>query len=538
MTHRTPRIPRRGIALVFGLLLACAPVDDVVFETLTLVQSESPLRLREGVGAVDLPLRLSSPPPGAVSANYRVHGLDAQDTCQAPDFLSAEGTVSWAAGSQDATITFWVGDDDLAELDERLAISLTDVRGAPSLDSSELLLVIEDDDRTGVVDARSEFGVAPGRDEDQSVALQAALARAAALGRGVVALHPGDYEIGSVALYPGTTLSGRGARFHRPAHAENERPVVSVAYSGGEDSLPTLVEGLSVDGRRDQQVDYRAGEGNDAHLLTFWGDASQPGRLRGAVEGVTLDRATGSGVFIGPQTDMTLCQVRGSDLWRDIVTLRGGGSRVDLRELDSSASVGTSGMWFGGQPEGYRGVRTIDVKLDGARLASGDLEIEGYGGSTIHVERLSMTRGPLRIQAPNASVRIADSVLESGVPSELHNFWGLPHDVQVFRTTLVLSETDDEGLVAAEADRQLGVVSVRWQLDADGADAAAPAEGPHQLLFDQCTFQRGASLDPSDTVYAVESASAGGRVLVRAPNLGPGISAALFPPCAGCSVEP
>jgi hypothetical protein len=193
-------------------------------------------------------------------------------------------------------------------------------------------------------------------------------------------------------------------------------------------------------------------------------------------------------------------------------------------------------MWFGGQPEGYAGERTINVKLSDARLASGDLEIEGYGGSTIEIERLSMTRGPLRIQAPNARVRIVDSVLESGIPSDLHNFWGLPHDIEVSRTTLVVSETDDEGLDAPEAERSLAAVSVRWELE-DSSPAAAAASGPHQLLFDQCVFQRGADLDASDSVYAIESAGNAGRVILRAPSFGPGLDP-LLPTCATCSSEP
>jgi hypothetical protein len=536
MTHA----PRCGLLLLVALgaaLTDCAPVTDVVFETLGLEQSAGPLVLREGAGVVELPLRLSATPSNSVSANYRVREIDAQDTCQVPDFLSAEGTVTWAAGSRDATVTFWVGDDDLAELDERLALSLTDVEGAVLLGSAELPLLIEDDDRSGIVDASAEFGLAPGKTQDQSAALQSALDRAGRLGRGVVQVTAGDYEISSVSVSPGTTLSARGARLHRPAHAVGERAVLSIAHSSSSDSLPTLIEGLTLDGRRDEQVSYQAGEGIDAHLLWLSGDGERAGRLHAAVENVTLEEATGSGMYIGPQADVRACRIRGSDLWRDVVTLRGGGSNVDLRELDASASIGTTGMWFAGQPEGFGGVRTIDVKLSDARLASGDLEIEGYGGSNIVIERLSMTRGPLRIQAPNARVRILDSVLESGLPSELHNFWGLPHDIEVTRTTLVVSETDAEGLDAPEASRALAAVSVRWELDNDSSPPAAAASGPHQLLFDQCVFQRGADLDPNDQVYALESIGSGGRVVLRAASLGPGVEA-LLPPCATCSSEP
>ncbi len=532
---------RRGpwVALACGAWLSgCSPVDDVVFETLALEHRDEPLVLREGAGVVELPLRLSAAPRQAVSASYELREIEAQDGCQVPDFLSAQGTVSWAPGSQQATISFWVGDDDLAELDERLAISLTDIQGAVLLGSTEVPLVIEDDDRTGIVDAQHDFGVEPGLAADQGAALQAALDRAAELGRGVVYITPGDYEISAVTQTPGTTLSARDVRWHRPAHAPDANVTLSVALSAAMDSASTLIEGLTIDGRRAEQADFRAGEGNDAHLVSLSGSAERAGRLRATIEGVTLYDGTGSGLFLGPQTDAKLCRIRGDNLWRDVVTLRGGGSSVDLKELDASASEGTTGMWFGGQPEGYGGVRTIQVTLSDARLASGDLEIEGYGGSQIEVQRLSMTRGPLRIQAPNATVRILDSVLESGIPSPVHNYWGLPHDVEVTRTTLVVSETDDQGLEAPDADRSLAAASVRWELPSDAGPAAAAAGAPHHLLFDHCIFQRGADVGPADSIFAVESSSAVGRVLVQTPSLGPGIRAALLPPCAGCSVTP
>ncbi|HWA72602.1 MAG TPA: Calx-beta domain-containing protein [Polyangiaceae bacterium] len=531
---------RRGAWLPMALAIGsfgCAPVEDVVFETLALVPPTTPVVVREGVGVVELPIRLNSAPHNAVTAGYRLEEREAQDGCQVPDFLSAEGTVSWAAGSREAMVSFWVGDDDVAEIDERLTLTLSNIEGAVLLGPTAIPLLIEDDDRDAIIDARAEFGLTPGLAVDQSAALQSALDRAARSGRGVVLLAPGDYEIHGVSLTSGTTLSGRGASLHRLAHAPDDRALLAVAYAGAGDSLPTLIEGVTLDGRRDQQVDYRAGEGNDAHLLSLAADAGRPSRLRASIESVTLDEATGSGVFIGPESDVRLCRLRGSNLWRDIVTLRGGGSSLDVRELDASASIGTTGMWFGGQPEGYGGVRTIQVKLSDARLASGDLEIEGYGGSVVDIERLSMTRGPLRIQAPNARVRIVDSVLESGLPSALHNFWGSPHDVEVTRTTLVVSETDDEGMEAAEADRSLATVSVRWEVDGDSSAAAAAASGPHQLVFDHCLFQGGRDIETSDQVYAVASDGTAGSVLLRAAILGSGVEA-LFPPCTACSVEP
>jgi hypothetical protein len=521
---------------VFGA--GCGPVEDIVFEPLRLETGGAPIVLREGAGAVDIPLRLASAPEQAVSASVSVRELEAQTGCQDPDFLSAEARVSFAPGQREALVALWIGDDELAELDEAFALELEDVQGATLLGDAEIRVVIEDDDRTSIVEARA-FGVAPGAGVDASGALQAALDEASAWGRGVVRVEAGDYELIGVSVHPGTSLSGRGARFFRPASTPD--PItLRVEHDGDDDSAPALIEGLTLDGRRDTQGAYQDDELADSHLIGLFGGAFAAGRLRVALETLDLRNGTGSGVFLGPDVDATLCRIRADDLHRDAVTQRGGGTRVNLRELSASATSGTTGLWFDGQPEGYGGTHRIDVTITDTQLASGDLEIEAYESSRVVLTRFSMTRGPLRLQAPDASVIIDESVLQSGLPSSVHNYFGLPHDVTVTRSTLVASETDENGLVAAPADRSFAAASARWVLEADPLrpPLLPAAPGPHRLTFDGCLFLDAAGEPAGDSVYAVESSGAGGSVVVRAPTLGPGLAGALAPACSGCSLEP
>jgi hypothetical protein len=526
-----------GCVALGGIALGCSAIDDVVFESASLGIDVAEVVVREGAGVVEIPLRLREARDRTLTASYRVRAVEAQDICQTPDFLSAEGTVTWPPGSREATIELWIGDDDLAELDERLAIVIEHPEGAALPTPVEVPLTILDDDRGGLVEA-SSFGFIPGGRGDQSASLRAALDSASKVGRGVVVVASGDYDVLSVTIPTGVTLSGRGARLLLPPGAPEQNVMLSAHFSGSSDSAPALIEGLTLDGRRDVQGDYRAGAGKNAHLIALDGGAAEPGRLRAVVEQVTLQSATGSGVFLGPQVHAELCAIRGDDLFRDVVTLRGGGAIVDVRELDASASEGTTGLWFSGDPEGYGGVRTIDVRLHGARLATGDLEIEAYGGSQIDIQRLSMTRGPFRLLAPNASVRISDSILQAGIPSSAHNFWGTPHDVEVTRSTLVASETDDEGAPAPAENRTFAAVSVRWDAANDPLGPTRVADPPHRLTFDHCAFQAGSELDANDAVYAIESPSAGGAVLVMTPTLGANLRGALLPPCAGCVLTP
>ncbi len=522
-----------GVLACCATLAACSPVDDVVFETLSLALGGDPVTLREGAGAVQIPLKLSSPARSTVSARVRAREIEAQSTCKNPDFVSAEASVVWNAGQTEASVDFWVGDDALAEIDERAALQIFDVQGAVLLGASEVPILIEDDDRSGIIDAQSS-GVVPSATLDQSASLQQALDRAFELGRGVVLLAPGDYVISSVTLHPGTTLSARGAALHRPAKAAKDAVTLNVAYRGAEDSAPTLVEGLRVDGQRDAQGDYQAKVGENAHLLAWAGNPQLAGHLNGFVESVELESGTGSGVFVGPQANLSLCRVRATDLYRDAVTLRGGDSSIDVRELDASASLGTTGMWFSGQPAGNDGLSTIQVTLTDTRLASGDLEIEAYDGSTIALDRVNMTRGPFRLLAPNAHVQITNSVIQLGIASSTHNYFGFPHDVALSDSTLVVSETDDESLEAPEAMRTLSAIPVRWDVSLD--PTAKPANAPHQLSATRCTFQRGADVDSDDLVYGADSSGIGGSVVISAARLAPGVSAAIAPNCTDCSV--
>jgi hypothetical protein len=518
--------------------LGCAPLEDVVFEPVGVEHGGEPVVLREDAGMVSVPVRLTRAPAEAVSARFTLTEIDAQSSCQAPDFYGASGRVEWPAGSAEARVPVVVVDDDAAELDEAFALELDDFVGLP-LSAGELHLVIEDDDRSGIVDARSAHGFAPGGAGDQSAALQAALDAARSLGRGVVHVTPGDYEVAGVTMAAGTTLSGRGARFHRPVGTRNGEHEIAIAYAGAANSARALIEGLALDGRRDQQGAYDEDELADSHLIALGSAADSAARLRAALEGLTLGQGTGSGVFVGPQVDARLCRVHTTDLWRDAVTLRGGGTTLDIRQLDASATLGTTGLWFDGQPPGFRGTHRIDVNIEDTELGSGDLEIEAYDGSRVELTRFRMARGPLRLQAPDGSVRIVDSHLETGAPSAVQDFFGLPHDMTLLRTALVVSGVDENGAELSEDPAGLVVADVRWQLATN--DELPPllpaAPPPHALVFDQCTFERGADVPAATRVYAVRSAPAGGTVTLTDPTLGAGVEA-FAPECDGCTREP
>jgi hypothetical protein len=515
--------------IVAVALSACAPLTDEVFVPLSLT-STSPVEVEEGAGIVELPLRLAAPRDRDVSLAYQLVGLEAQDGCQNPDFGAAKGRVEWPAHALETTVRIWVADDDVAERDERFELRLEAAIGSTVTELTRIEVVILDNDRSALLDAQA-LGVAPGASGDQSPALQAALDRAGELGRAVVVMAPGDYEVSSVSLTPGTTLSAYGVRWHRPAFSPADVVSLRIEHAGAEPSPATLVEGLSIDGRRDEQGPYREHEREQAHLLRVNGDPLQGGGLRVELERLALASGTGSGLLVGPDSEATVCDLRANELWRDALTLTGGRSQLRLRGLDATATQGT-GLWLGVRDPGFGDNYRIDVDAEDVRVAAGDVEIEVGDESRVSFQRLTMTAPPLRLNAPGGSVRIANSVLMLGVSPR--NQWGVAHDVEIASSVLVASETIDD-IASTTAPGLSPAISMTGQ---SSFFPGPGSDGARRLAFTDCRFELTRDVPPGSAVYAIENLDADASVTVTASELGAGFAGWFDPECSECQLLP
>lgn len=514
------------VIMAAPLLISCGPLTDEVFARLEL-SAGSPVVVTEGAGVVALKVRLTEPAYNGLSLPYRVVGIDAQQDCQIPDFEAADGQLEWARGATDAEVRVWIGDDELAERDERFEVRVEDPEDSTGRPFGRVEVVVVDDDRSAVFDA-GQLGVLADAPGDQSASLQAALDQAARSGRAVVTMVPGDYEISTVSLPPGTTLSAAGVRWHRPAFSPATTVSLRLEQQGSASSLPGLVEGLTIDGRREQQGAYRDSERQDAHLVVLQGDAAAGGVSRASLERVHLLSGTGSGLYIGPNADATVCDLRANELWRDALQLNGGATELRLRGLNATASQGT-GLWIGAHVPGYQDSYHIDVEAEDLQIGAGDVEVETTDTSRVDLRRLIMTQPPFRLDAPGGSVRIEDSVIVMGVPSTFHNHWGSIHDVEVTRSTIIASETPVEA--APEELREFAAISVSSQSLAFGP--ATPGRG--RLALVDCRFELASDVESSDTVYAVENGDVDAAILFTSTKLGSGFVDWFAPACLGCA---
>jgi hypothetical protein len=512
-------------ALVALAVSACAPLTDEVFEPIGLVAS-LPVVIDEGAGLVEIPLRLAQPREHAFSLAYHLVGIDAQDDCQEPDFGAADGRVEWTAGTSEAHVPIWIADDDLAERDERFELRFEAVDSPSVTPLGSLEVVIADNDRSALLDAAA-LGVLPNLSDDQSVALQATLDRAGKLGRAVVVMAPGDYDISSVNLSPGTTLSAYGVRWHRPALSAATTVSLRVQHAGAEPSPPTLVEGLTIDGRREEQGPYREHQLDDAHLVTLSGDSNQGGTLRATLERVALTSGTSSGLFVGPDSEVTVCHLGASELWRDALTLYGGETVLRVRDLDATATQGT-GLWLGARKPAFGGSYRVDVEVEDVHAGAGDVEIEVSDASRVSLRRLTMTEPTFRLDAHGGSVRIEDSVLALAPPGLL-SAWTIAHDVEISRTTL---------LAFAAAPSATPVTSSAVSLMSLSFSPSAASPGSGHLSFVDCRFERAGNVGPSDIAYAIKNPLVDTTVTVTSSELGAGFTDWFAPECSGCLVSP
>jgi hypothetical protein len=523
MTLSWPRV----LAAATGLVAcSCAPLTDEVFAPLGLASS-SPLVIKEGAGVVEIPLRLAQPSQRDLSLAYRLVGIDAQDDCQQPDFGAADGRVEWPTGVLEAQVRVYIADDELAERDERFELRLEGPDGSAVTPLGRVEIVIADDDRSALLDANA-LGVVPGATGDQSAALQATLDKAATLGRAVVVMAPGDYEISSVNLTAGTTLSAYGAHWHRPAMSAADTVSLRLAHEGTEPSQLSLVEGLTLDGRREEQGPYRNRERENAHLVALAGDTAQGGALRASLERLVVGSGTGSGVFVGPDSDVTVCGLSASELWRDALTLHGGASRLRVRDVDATATQGT-GFWLGPLVAGFGGSYRIDVEAEDISVGAGDIEFVVNDLSQVTVRRLTMTSPPFRLNAPGGSVRIEDSVLMLGSP---RSPWAVAHDVELTRTTLVALTTD--GTAGAAVPVDAGAVAVTPPVFSFGPGTPGSA----RLAFTDCRFELTGDSVAGASIYAIENTNANTSVVVTSSQLGAAFKDWFAPQCTGCTRTP
>ncbi|MGM9500767.1 beta strand repeat-containing protein [Desertifilum tharense IPPAS B-1220] len=104
--------------------------------------SISDVTVNEGDGTANFVLSLSAPSSSAIAVNYTT----ADGTAVSPnDFTATTGTVTFAPGTQSATVTVNIVDDNLNEADEIFTVNLSNANGASITRATATATIIDND---------------------------------------------------------------------------------------------------------------------------------------------------------------------------------------------------------------------------------------------------------------------------------------------------------------------------------------------------------------------------------------------------------
>ncbi len=418
-----------------------------------------------------------------------------------------EGSLHFDPGQTRAAIEMWVLDDDKAELDEALTVSLFASSVGELLAPSEHRQLILDNDRSELLNV-VEFGADPTGVTDTTQEIQAAIDTAAGTQRAIVHFPPGQYLVSALRLSPGIALVGYEATLVRPAAAGQQTRTITMAYSGPVDSLASRISGLTIDGQRTSQGEFMNQEFSDANLIEVSADPILPGRALITIEDVGLRNGPGNGIAINTGVHAKLCDIDAVDVYTDAVHMIGGGSKVDVVGLTARGMVGTTGIAiFGSEP--FLGSRRIELTMRDSILGTGDIELGASERSEIELTNVVMEDSHFRLRAEESNVRVSDSVIRFGIVDALHNHFLSPSNVRFSNSDLYLSESYG-GKETEEATRDLAMIEV----DFNPLRKDELREARQELSFVNCRFHVEDDIEDDDTLYVARVHPNGGLLPV------------------------
>lgn len=186
-----------------------------------------------------------------------------------------------------------------------------------------------------------------------------AINNAAAVGSAFLVFPTGTTTMASsVNPTAGQTWSGYGATLKMIASQPNFTRLVSIAYTGASDSNQTTIEGLTLDGNRDNQGTFTGGALEQSHCL--FAAASGVGKLNLIVRDVTTRNSCGDGIALYTAISAQITNCAGVNCWRQAISVTGGGSTLQVANYRESGLGRVATVRYSGG---------IDIEEDSADAA-------------------------------------------------------------------------------------------------------------------------------------------------------------------------
>ncbi len=373
-----------------------------------------------------------------LSAGSGTARLDDRSTGR--DLTIPTGTYVMKAGSKSLAIAIDVRNDDIRELDETQTIVVTQVGGSSPAVVGSVDLTIVDDDRRLIVNVRDEGAVGNGVTDD-TAAINRANEKVFQAGGGVVRFPAGTYIVGKVYIRPGVTFHGEGGIIKRaPNQGFGTRSFTTDGdpYYGAGPSAPLVIEGLTFDGNRSQQPEYRNHQLEQAHLVMLTAHPQSPGKLRAFVDKSFFHDGVADAISIYVNVSVVITDSIASDVFRGGLVMTGGGSDITVDHFTTTGASLPTGMDAEIDGAGYGGSTAIKLRMNDIDLDSDfDLGL-GAGGSDVVIDRLNLRRGPYYSYTPGSTVVIKNSTLHVGGADGYNNRALYPHDLTFENSTIVV----------------------------------------------------------------------------------------------------
>jgi chitinase len=100
---------------------------------------------------VTLDVSLSTPATSTVTVDYATqNGTPPQGATAGSDYVAKSGTLTFAAGVSSQPVTITVNGDTTTEGDEHFGVNLSNAQGAPIVEGTSTVTILDDDPSTGL----------------------------------------------------------------------------------------------------------------------------------------------------------------------------------------------------------------------------------------------------------------------------------------------------------------------------------------------------------------------------------------------------
>jgi len=359
-----------------------------------------------------------------------------------------------------------------------------------------------------------QFGATGDGATDDTAAIQLAVDAVGKTG-GTLLFPPGIYVVTSVGLRPGVRYLGYGATIKRPAGQGKWTRTFNAAaqgylYSGDKDSAPITVEGLTFDGNREAQGDYRKYQLEQAHLLFLAADRKRAGRLRARILNCHFRDNVADAISLYTNVDVRIINSSARDCFRGGITITGGYSRVHIQNFTAEGKVHPTGIDVEVDGAGFGDSKKIELIMNGLSLPDGDFDLGVSDGSIVLGTNI-IARAPFNLYGRDSTVRISNSVFGVGRYSAKANRIVYPGDVTFQNCQFQIDGKSDP----AEKSKW-SAIHLYWNV------GGGKSRGQSLKLLD-CDFTVKSGIADQDDTYAVycegDVAERNNRLLVEGGSI-------------------